>query len=697
MAAETKLVLVSALPLGAAVLAYLLAWSAPRLANVANGVLAALALAGSAGLALALSQVGGAQFATPWLQFVTVVKGQGEVPIAIPFALLGGSAQLSFGLVTAVIALIVVLFSMRERRGDPRAGLFFATLALFAGAMLLLLTASTLLVIFMAWELMGLCSYLLIAHKGTPAALRAARQAFWTTRATDFALLFFALVPLGALGLSQLTDINAEGIASLLAESGRDPSGALAIFATLPLLLLIATLGKSALFPLSFWLSDAMEAPSPVSALLHAATMVAAGPYLLMVVTPLCIAPGAEAAAGGPLALMVLFGGGSAIFCGLMALFAREAKRVLAYSTVSQLGVMVLGVGVLAISPAFTQLMAHAWFKAALFLAVGYLIHEYARVTGDDHPTLYDLAGSARGRLLPSLSLVLAGLSLAGLWPLGGALGKEGILDRAGFSGAGILLLLSALITAAYTARLVIVLLFGKRGAAEKTLQNEKDTPVVTASAASVDGDAPLVDAPLQPQPAAGNGWTGALMLVLLLAVMGSIGTTALNFAALAETNWGMLGLSMLALAIGAAVGNALARPSPRLAQALDRSGLVSFLANGMYLREFWTGLVGGTGEFMALLFGFSDIYFIDWLALRFGALGRYLSRIAGWADIHIVDGGRFWVCETTWIIRRVHQRVMQTGVINHYMFIVLLSGALLCIVVLRELSRVFGEILRRV
>jgi NADH-quinone oxidoreductase subunit L len=267
------------IPLLAAVLGYVLALTQGKGAARLNAWLGSLALAASAavaaGLVLQLDEIQFTiHYSRPWL---TMLDG-----VELPIAFHSGHAQLLFALTTALIGFVVLVFAARERRDDPRAAVFFATLTLFAGSMLLFLTADTLLIIYIAWELMGVCSYLLIAHPATKEAWRAARQAFWATRATDFGLLFAVIILMtryGGLGWGTLSAIDVHALLAGMQSAGGDEYAWLGAVA---LLVLLAVLGKAAQFPLCFWLSDAMVAPAPVSALLHAATMVAAGPFLLI-------------------------------------------------------------------------------------------------------------------------------------------------------------------------------------------------------------------------------------------------------------------------------------------------------------------------------------------------------------------------------------------------------------------------------
>jgi NADH-quinone oxidoreductase subunit L len=317
------------------------------------------------------------------------------------------------GWVVAFISLLVQVFSVSYLRGDRQYTRYFALVNLFTGAMQALLLTENLLVIYFFWELVGFSSYTLISFwSGREAAVKAGRKAFLYNRAADLGFLA-ALLLLWAhyqtLNLSELRLALATG-----------PGGDWLTWVGLGLLL--GTAGKSAQFPLSGWLPDAMQGPTPVSALIHAATMVAAGVYLLIradfLLTPpvrdTALAVGALTTLGGALAA------------------ARQAdlKKVLAYSTVSQLGYMVMAVGAGAPLAAFFHLLTHAFFKALLFLAAGSVIHHLAHQPAPipDPQDMRWMGGLTKTLPLVFGTYTLAALSLAGVPLLSGFLSKELVL-----------------------------------------------------------------------------------------------------------------------------------------------------------------------------------------------------------------------------------------------------------------------------
>ncbi len=259
---------------------------------------------------------------------------------------------------------------------DANYSRFFAFISLFAFAMLLLVVADNLLLLFVGWEIMGLCSYLLIGFWfQKPSAYRAAVKAFMTTRIGDVLMMLgigYLYFHSGTLTFSEVLT-NPQALEAMAAT----PSfiGGLSVAALIGLLLFAGTVGKSAQFPLHVWLPDAMEGPTPVSAMIHAATMVSAGVYMVIRMFPLLQAGSHEGALTLPMVAMAVIGTFSALFAATIALAQNDVKRVLAYSTISQLAYMVAALGIGAYVAAAFHLITHAFFKALLFLGSGSVIH----------------------------------------------------------------------------------------------------------------------------------------------------------------------------------------------------------------------------------------------------------------------------------------------------------------------------------
>jgi NADH-quinone oxidoreductase subunit L len=348
---------------------------------------------------------------------------------------------------------------------EPLLSRYFAFISLFAFGMLLLVLADNLVTLFVGWEVMGLCSYLLIGFWfARESARRAAVKAFLVTRIGDVLMLLgLALIWQFSGTLSLRGILGAENLARLSAAPSGVPGLSAAGLAAL--LLLAGTIGKSAQWPLHVWLPDAMEGPTPVSALIHAATMVSAGVYLLLRTAPLLSAAGSPATD-----IAAAIGAFTALLAAAIALTQTDIKRVLAYSTVSQLGYMVAAAGIGAYSAAAFHLAMHAFFKALLFLGAGSVIHgvEHGAMQEGrpvDAQDMRGMGGLASRMPLTFAAFLAGGLSLAG-FPLltAGFWSKDEILASAHHASAAVFIALAiaALLTAFYTAR-QLTLVFGGR------------------------------------------------------------------------------------------------------------------------------------------------------------------------------------------------------------------------------------------
>ena len=312
------------------------------------------------------------------------------------------------GLITFV-AFLVQIYSVGYMKGDSRFGWYFAVHSLFAAAMLLLVLSDNLLLLYFAWELVGLGSYLLIGFwYEKKSAAEAAKKAFVTTRIGDVGLLIGIIILFKASGTFDISSIIH------VAQEGGISNDV--IFWS-SLLIFLGAMGKSAQFPLHVWLPDAMEGPTPVSALIHAATMVAAGIYLVGRMFPLFeLGPGI-------LTIISIVGIVTFILAGAIALVMTDIKRVLAYSTISHLGLMMLSLGSFGAPAAFFHLVIHGFSKALLFLGAGSVMH------GMHDQTEVELMGGLRKKMpITSLTFLIGSLSLAGIVPLSGFFSKDEIL-----------------------------------------------------------------------------------------------------------------------------------------------------------------------------------------------------------------------------------------------------------------------------
>jgi NADH-quinone oxidoreductase subunit L len=374
-----------------------------------------------------------------------------------------GSLEISIGLfvdkLTAVmlivvssVSLLVQIYSQGYMRGDPGYCRYFAFMSLFTASMLGLVLASNLLLLYVFWELVGLCSYLLIGfwfHR--PKAAAAAKKAFIVTRIGDFGFLIAIIYLYFQVGTFNIIDLP-DGIQAALAAGTLSTAGltlaCLGIFS--------GAVGKSAQFPLHVWLPDAMEGPTPVSALIHAATMVAAGVYLVARTFNIFTIPGAE----GALTTVAIIGGFTAIFAATMGLVMNDIKRVLAYSTISQLGYMMLGLGmgIGGVAIAIFHLFNHAYFKSLLFLGAGSANH--ATGTFD----MREMGGLRKFMPWTFATFLVASLALAGIFPFCGFFSKDQILAHA-WSNNPILFwlaMITVFLTAFYIFRVVFMTFGGK-------------------------------------------------------------------------------------------------------------------------------------------------------------------------------------------------------------------------------------------
>ena len=430
------------------------AWLAPALSFAAFGLivlfgrylpakgafLAILAIAAAFGVfwfvLLDFLDRGNDTFAVTWFELGGTTVNWGMIIDPLAVVMLG---------LVSFVALLIQVYSVGYMAGQARFGWYFAAHALFAGAMLALVLADNLLLLYITWELVGLGSYLLIGFwYERRSAAEAAKKAFVTTRIGDVGLLIGILILFKATGTFDMTAIFAA------AEAG-DIATSTLTWATL--LIFLGAMGKSAQFPFHVWLPDAMEGPSPVSALIHAATMVAAGVYLVARMFPLFqLAP-------DTLLVVATIGLITAAAAAGMALVMTDLKRILAYSTISHLGFMMLALGAGGVGAAIFHLLAHAFAKALLFLGAGSVMH------GLNEETDIRKMGGLRHRMpITAFTFLIGAVSLAGIPPLGGFFSKDELLVAVLDGRHPIFLVLTlgvAFLSALYMARALFVVFYG--------------------------------------------------------------------------------------------------------------------------------------------------------------------------------------------------------------------------------------------
>jgi NADH-quinone oxidoreductase subunit L len=362
------------------------------------------------------------------------------------------------------VGLLIFIYSTGYMEHDQNYTRFFCFLSLFAGAMLGVVISNSLLLLFMCWELVGLTSYLLIGfwyHK--PSAAAAAKKAFLTTRVGDIFFLLgmvWLFAQTGTLlfynnGSGSIEPTALQALLSQPAALGLTAAGAIG------LLIFAGAAGKSGQLPLHVWLPDAMEGPTPVSALIHAATMVAAGVYLIARVYPLMQAGSLAGGTTTSLTVVTWVGAATALFAALIAIAQDDIKRILAYSTVSQLGYMMAGLGMGGVAVGMFHLITHAFFKALLFMGAGSVIH------GCHEEQDIRKMGGLKADMPVTFATYAAGmLALAGFPLFAGFWSKDGILEAAQHWSVAktpfYLLALGALLTAFYMTRQVSYVFFGK-------------------------------------------------------------------------------------------------------------------------------------------------------------------------------------------------------------------------------------------
>jgi NADH-quinone oxidoreductase subunit L len=381
-----------------------------------------------------------------------------DIPIGI---LIDGSASVMLVVVT-LVSFLVQVYSLGYMHGEARFKRYYAYLSFFTASMLGLVVSSSLLLTFSCWELVGVSSYLLIGFWfEKPAPAYASKKAFITTKLGDLGLylaLLLIFVKTGSFQITQLQEFVARGYLGPLAA------------ATVGLGLLCGAMGKSAQWPLFVWLPDAMEGPTPVSALIHAATMVAAGIYL--------VAKCYFLYAASPLAMEAVAWVGviTAFLAATMAVVAYDIKRVLAFSTISQLGFMMCALGVGGYTAGLFHLTTHAFFKALLFLAAGSIIH--AVHTND----MREMGGLSGKMPITFWTMLLGTLAIAGIPPLSGFYSKDMILEKAYEHSPFIfcVLVFTALLTAFYMFRLIFLTFLGTPRNHDKHHHAHESAPMMT-------------------------------------------------------------------------------------------------------------------------------------------------------------------------------------------------------------------------
>ncbi|WP_328812755.1 NADH-quinone oxidoreductase subunit L [Paradesulfitobacterium ferrireducens] len=491
------------------------------------------------------------------------------------------SAMMLF--VVTLVASMVQIYSLGYMHGDRGWSRYYAYQSLFAASMLGLVISTNLLQLFIFWELVGLCSYLLIGFWYFKVSAReAAKKAFITTRVGDFGLLLGILFLYNKFGtldfaaLSNAMNTNFQDFALI---------GGLSYLTVMAILVFIGPIGKSGQFPLHVWLPDAMEGPTPVSALIHAATMVVAGVYLVARIYFLF-----EHASPAALQFVAGLGAFTAIFAATIAIAQDDIKRILAYSTLSQLGYMMFALGVGSLTASMFHLMTHAFFKALMFLGAGSVIHAL-----HEKQNIWDMGGLWKKMPITGWTFFIGVLAISGVPPFAGFWSKDEILAAALHNGHPVIYavgLFTAFLTAFYMSRLFFVAFTGP----SKPENHPHESP-----------------------------WTMTLPLIILgvLSVVG--GLVALpehNFAFYVHAgeleheamDWALAGISVVAGLIGIGLAYTIYVRKAIAAESIVAKfpGIYRLLKNKYYVDEFYLWLIHHIMDGLAKVLYWIDLYIVD-------------------------------------------------------------------------------------
>ncbi|TLS50533.1 NADH-quinone oxidoreductase subunit L [Paenibacillus antri] len=527
--------------------------------------------------------------------------------------------------VVTLVSALVNLYSLGYMAEDERISTFFAYVSLFTFSMLGLVLSSNIVMLYIFWELVGACSFLLIGFwYYKPEAKAAAKKAFIVTRIGDVGLFIGILLLFWAMPGHQLDFSSIHN-----AFEGGEIDGGLATW--IALLIFVGAVGKSGQFPLHTWLPDAMEGPTPISALIHAATMVAAGVYLVARTYDIFLASSAA------LEVVAYVGAFTALFAATIAVAQNDIKRVLAYSTVSQLGYMMLALGMgsdLGMAAGIFHLFTHAFFKALLFLGAGSVIH------GVHNQDIREMGGLFGKMKITAVTFAIGTLALSGLVPFAGFWSKDAILSETLHHGHTVLFavgLLAAFFTAFYMTRLYVLVFLGKSRAKDPHAhQRAHESPlvmtlplVVLAVLAVVAG---FVNVPGEPWLA---GWLTGKTLV-------------------EHANWIVIILSNAAAIAGILIGYVVFRKPNAVEPSVETGPAV--LRNKYYIDEIYQAAI----------------------AAPYRAIGQLLHLF----DTYVVDGAVKLVTAATNGIGRVGTR-LQNGQMQTYGLIMLLG----CLVFIAALA----------
>jgi NADH-quinone oxidoreductase subunit L len=566
---------------------------------------------------------------------------------------------------------------------EPMYSRFFAFIGLFAFGMYTLVVSDNLLTMFVGWEIMGLCSYLLIGFwYGKPSARNAAIKAFMTSRIGDVFMLLGISFMYWATGTLSFREILSEHTLSVLA-STPTPIFGLTAAGLIGLLLFIGTVGKSAQWPLHVWLPDAMEGPTPVSAMIHAATMVSAGVYAAIRMFPLITADYTGHGLTTTMSFIAFTGAFTAIFAATIAVAQNDIKRVLAYSTISQLGFMIAALGIGAYVAAIFHLITHAFFKALLFLGSGSVIHgmEHGVLhTGDhsvDPQNMFNMGGLRKKMPITFWTFLIGGFALSGFPVLtAGFWSKDEILADAfanGHMAVFITLAVAAFLTAFYTMRQITLTFLGKPRT--KSAEHAQETPWTMTL--------PLV---ILSVFAIGFGWVGIPEEFPLIGGLipnwlhEFVGGTLAHHPKAPEFNILPLLTSLIVALGGLSVGWLVYR---KVGSAEEDKLQFKVLKNKYYFDEIYDFLFVKPAYWFAETFAykFLDQMIIDGFLNRIGGVAQGIGHaFRQYFDAPVVNGFGDLVGEGSKKIGKIMAPIIQRGRIQYYMLASLVMAIIVAV-----------------
>ncbi|GAA4436642.1 NADH-quinone oxidoreductase subunit L [Ravibacter arvi] len=606
-----------------------------RIPNSLAGILAVLAALGSFGLSLytfSLFQAAGSQtVVVPVFDWISVGT------LNIPFSFQIDQLSLLMLLIITGVGSLIHIYSVGYMSHDAGFGKFLAYLNLFLFFMLLLVLGSNYVMMFIGWEGVGLCSYLLIGFWNKNTSYNdAARKAFIMNRVGDLGFLLGIFAIIAAFGSVEFSEIFSKAQAF----SVGDP-----VIVTITLLLFVGAMGKSAQIPLYTWLPDAMAGPTPVSALIHAATMVTAGIYMVIRSNILySLAP-------ATLEAVAIIGAATALLGASIGLLQNDIKKVLAYSTVSQLGYMFIALGVAAYSSSMFHVITHAFFKALLFLGAGSVIHAMS-----NEQDIRSMGGLRKHLPVTFLTFFIGTWAIAGLPPFAGFFSKDEILAHAFVHnkllwGLG---LLGSVMTSFYMFRLLFLTFFGEFRGTKEQAHHLHESPssmtiplIVLAILSAVGGFIGV------PEALHGSNWLSAFMDPLFDGarkvnpeMFGPLGLSH-------STEYMLMGISVAAALLAAIAAYVVyvqrqSRPAP---ESVERKGIEKLVYNKYYVDELYNAVFVRPVMVLSDIFWSFGEFVIDLFVEGYGAAVAFLS-------------GRF--------------RKLQTGFTGYYIFAMVLGIVLI-------------------